>query len=102
MVRTPSPKRKVPPPPARREAEPALPFTGAIGDEPPTVAAPIPPPTAYREALARWPDDWRQRWGTRANELEARGLGWRDAEFEAFLEVWNERRPRRSAVVSDN
>jgi hypothetical protein len=32
---------------------------------------------------------WRERWGQRANELEEAGLPWRDAETQAFVEVWN-------------
>jgi hypothetical protein len=44
----------------------------------------------YREALAGWADDWRERWGHRSNALEDAGLGWREAEIQAFVEVWNE------------
>jgi hypothetical protein len=43
-------------------------------------------------ALARWPDEWRERWGRRANALEEAGLPWHEAEAQAFVEVWNERR----------
>ena len=45
----------------------------------------------YRVALANWPDPWRLRWGQRANELQDKGMSWRDAEVQAFIEVWNER-----------
>ena len=47
-------------------------------------------PLPYRAVLADWPDDWRERWGRRANELEDSGLSWRDAEGRAFLEIWNQ------------
>ena len=46
-------------------------------------------PLAYRGVVAGWPDTWRERWGRRANELEETGLSWRDAEAQAFVEVWN-------------
>jgi len=46
----------------------------------------------YRVALANWPDEWRERWGHRANALEDQGLGWRAAETLAFLEIQDERR----------
>ncbi len=58
----------------------------------------IPPP-AYRAVVAGWPDDWRERWGRRANELEEAGLAWRDAESQAFVEVWAT--VRKAPVVSD-
>lgn len=47
-------------------------------------------PLPYRQVLATWPDDWRERWGRRANELEESGLPWRDAEGRAFVEVWGQ------------
>jgi hypothetical protein len=43
----------------------------------------------YRNILATWPVQWRERWGRRSNELEEGGLSWRDAEAQAFVEVWN-------------
>jgi hypothetical protein len=46
----------------------------------------------YRTALANWPDQWRERWGYRANALEDAGLSWQDAEARAFFEVQDERR----------
>jgi hypothetical protein len=39
--------------------------------------------------VADWPVDWREQWGRRANELEETGLSWRDAEAQAFVEVWH-------------
>jgi hypothetical protein len=47
-------------------------------------------PLPYRSVLAAWPDEWRERWGRRANELEEAGFSWRDAESRSFLEVWNQ------------
>ena len=52
-------------------------------------SAPVSHPPAYRGVVATWPDDWRERWGRRANELEEAGLSWRDAEAQAFIETWN-------------
>jgi hypothetical protein len=46
----------------------------------------------YRTALANWPDEWRERWGHRANALEEAGLTWQEAEARAFFEVQEERR----------
>jgi hypothetical protein len=54
--------------------------------------ASLPPvfhPLAYRGVVANWPVEWRERWGERANSLEEGGLSWRDAETQAFVEVWN-------------
>jgi hypothetical protein len=55
-----------------------------------------PPPVfhrlAYRGVIANWPVEWRERWGQRANALEESGLSWRDAETQAFVEVWNQLR----------
>jgi hypothetical protein len=45
-------------------------------------------PLAYRSVVAGWPDEFRELWGRRANELEETGLSWRDAETQAFVEVW--------------
>jgi len=53
---------------------------------------PIFHPLAYRGVVASWPVNWRERWGERANSLEDGGLSWRDAETQAFVEVWNELR----------
>jgi hypothetical protein len=47
-------------------------------------------PPAYRGVVAVWPVEWRERWGRRANALEDNGLSWRDAETQAFVEVWNQ------------
>jgi hypothetical protein len=55
-------------------------------------------PLPYRSVLAAWPDEWRERWGRRANDLEDAGLSWRDAEGRAFLEVWSDWRTCASVV----
>lgn len=59
------------------------------------------PPPAYRVVVAGWPEDWRERWGRRANELEEAGLPWRDAEAQAFVEVWNLVRESRHPLAPD-
>jgi hypothetical protein len=58
--------------------------------------APVFHPLAYRGVVAEWPVEWRERWGRRANELEEKGLSWRDAEAQAFVEVWTEVRAQQS------
>ena len=59
--------------------------------------APVFHPLAYRGVVAEWPVEWRERWGRRANALEEKGLSWRDAEAQAFVEVWNERREQQQS-----
>jgi hypothetical protein len=59
--------------------------------------APIFHPLAYRGVVAEWPIEWRERWGHRANALEDSGLSWRDAETQAFVEVWNLRRQAQAS-----
>ncbi len=54
--------------------------------------APVFHPLAYRSVVAGWPLEWRELWGRRANDLEETGLSWRDAETQAFVEVWHEYR----------
>jgi hypothetical protein len=54
----------------------------------PTSASPVFHPLAYRGVVAQWPVEWREQWGRRANEFEDSGLSWRDAETQAFVEVW--------------
>ena len=57
----------------------------------------------------RWPIEawwltgpwmWREQWGRRANALEESGLNSRDAETQAFVEVWNLRRQQQSPPVA--
>ena len=57
---------------------------------PPEAAPQALDPPAYRAVVAGWPEDWRERWGRRANALEEDGLSWRDAESQAFVEVWDQ------------
>src|SRR5262245_65887245 len=68
----------------------------------PQLASPPPifHPLAYRGVVANWPVEWRERWGQRANSLEDDGLSWRDAETQAFVEIWNQLRdcPPRQQV----
>ena len=52
-------------------------------------SAPVFHPLAYRSVVADWPIEWREQWGQRANELEETGLSWRDAETQAFVELWH-------------
>ena len=59
--------------------------------------APVFHPLAYRGVVAEWPVEWRERWGRRANELEEEGLSWRDAEAQAFVEVWAQVRGHQTA-----
>lgn len=40
----------------------------------------------WRRRLEKWPDEWRERWGHLANQLEELGLHWVEAEKRA----WNE------------
>ena len=58
----------------------------------PRAAAPVFHPLAYRSVVADWPVEWREQWGRRANDLEETGLSWRDAETQAFVEVWHKLR----------
>jgi hypothetical protein len=58
----------------------------------PASPPPIFHPLAYRGVVANWPIEWREQWGRRANSLEEGGLSWRDAETQAFVEVWNQLR----------
>jgi hypothetical protein len=84
---------------------PAEPSSAPVSETSATFAshsdhASSPPPIfhrlAYRGVVATWPIEWRERWGQRANALEDSGLSWRDAETQAFVEIWNELRHRDS------
>ncbi len=44
----------------------------------------------WRAILPTWPDEWRERWGKRANEKQAGGVHWIPAEAEAFGKTWDE------------
>jgi hypothetical protein len=50
-----------------------------------------PDPWNRSSALADWPIPWRERWGRRADALQDAGLGWKEAEQQAFKEVAAER-----------
>jgi len=66
-----------------------------------TAAKPVIPvfhPLAYRSVVADWPIACREQWGRRANNLEESGLSWRDAETQAFVEVWHQLRSSLQAV----
>jgi len=80
---------------------PAESFSDPVSEDPAGVAHPAVPtsspppifhPLAYRGVVANWPVEWREQWGRRANSLEESGLSWRDAETQAFVEVWNQLR----------
>jgi hypothetical protein len=58
---------------------------------------PVFHPLAYRGVVAEWPVEWRERWGRRANAFEETGLSWRDAEAQAFVEVWSQFRAQFTA-----
>jgi hypothetical protein len=62
--------------------------------------APVFHPLAYRSVVAEWPVEWRERWGRRANELEEKGLAWRDAEALAFVEIWKELREHATQAAA--
>jgi hypothetical protein len=62
---------------------------------------PVFHPLAYRGVVANWPVEWRERWGVRANSLEEDGLSWRDAETQAFVEVWNQLRHQPAAKPAE-
>jgi hypothetical protein len=59
-------------------------------------------PLAYRGVVAQWPVEWREQWGRRANEFEDSGLSWRDAETQAFVEVWKLRQQDQHEQPSAN
>ncbi len=69
--------------------------SGQISHQP-SSPPPIFHPLAYRGVVANWPVEWREQWGRRANDLEEGGLSWRDAETQAFVEVWNQLRHQPS------
>ena len=51
---------------------------------------PIFHPLAYRGVVAEWPVEWRERWGRAQMTSRKSGLSWRDAETQAFVEVWTQ------------
>lgn len=77
--------------PDEEDVEPEI-QAGPAAAPAPVASSRVSGPPPCRMALARWPDEWRERWGLRANALEDAGLPWHEAEARAFVEVWNERR----------
>jgi hypothetical protein len=69
-----------PGPAGSRASEPASP-AGPDGPGPP------PADRGWRQAVATWPVEWRERWGRRANELQDRGEPWNVAEWIAYSEL---------------
>jgi hypothetical protein len=86
--------------PGETEPAPVPPAANApsFGRLPVKVNAPAPVfhPLAYRGVVAEWPVEWRERWGRRANALEETGLSWRDAEAQAFVEIWHDVRAQQN------
>jgi hypothetical protein len=84
--------------PAESFSDPASELPTGIGHPAaqPSSPPPIFHPLAYRGVVANWPVEWREQWGQRANSLEEGGLSWRDAETQAFVEVWNQLRQQQS------
>lgn len=78
--------------PDEENVEPEMQAGAAASPAPVPSSTRVSGPPPCRMALARWPDEWRERWGLRANALEDAGLPWHEAEARAFVEVWNERR----------
>jgi hypothetical protein len=64
-------------PPVSEPTEPV----GSVGPGPP------PSDRRWRAAIARWPLECRERWGRRANEHEAAGATWTEAEWIAYSEM---------------
>jgi hypothetical protein len=83
------------------ETSSALPSKTSANSEHGLAPPPIFHPLAYRGVVANWPDEWRERWGRRANSLEEGGLAWRDAETQAFVEVWTQLRQQTNAQPSE-
>lgn len=54
--------------------------------------------TPWRERLANWPYEWRERWGIRANELEEAGVPWIEAEKRAWNETLTAKREAETAA----
>jgi hypothetical protein len=79
----------------RRPAKSSGKSNGPERSAAPKSSVPVFHPLAYRSVVADWPVEWRERWGRRANDLEETGLSWRDAETQAFVEVWHQLRRTR-------
>jgi hypothetical protein len=60
-------------------------------EETPWEPTPSPLPEPRPEEIGRWPISDRQRWGELANQFEAEGLKWQEAEQRAYEVVRSER-----------
>jgi hypothetical protein len=64
---------------------------GGWSPDPPEPDDRVTPPVLarrpWRTVVARWPVQWRERWGRRSNELQDRGLPWDAAEWVATCEL---------------
>lgn len=47
----------------------------------------LPRDLPWRQVLAEWPIELRERWGRRANDFEDAGLAWFEAEQLAFEDI---------------
>jgi len=76
----------------REKSAPSADPAGPPVSEPARPAGPDgwgPPPadTGWRAVVARWPVEWRERWGRRANDLQDGGEPWDAAEWIAYGEL---------------
>lgn len=85
-----APRKPATPPVAVPTRKPSAESPDASCGLPGASPADEPPGLPWRETVAGWPTAWRERWGLRANELEAAGLDWRSAERTAFDEMTTE------------
>jgi hypothetical protein len=81
---------------------PAADATEVSRQRPDITSPPLFHPLAYRGVIAEWPIAFREQWGQRANSLEENGLSWRDAETQAFVEVWKLVRRQHPAQSAAN
>jgi hypothetical protein len=54
-----------------------------------------PPPCPWRDPIRDWPEDWRLRWGGRANAYTHKGVPWPEDEILAAKEVAAEKEAAR-------
>lgn len=68
-----------------RKCEVAAYLKGLTGTAQPPAPSPSPAlELPWRETVAGWPLNWREYWGRLANDLEAGGMPWQEAEARAF------------------
>jgi hypothetical protein len=77
------PLEATPPPPAEPDMEQRELGAPPYGFRP----EPIPAPRVWHKVLGWWPIPWRQKWGDRAEALQAAGKPWQEAEWQAFRET---------------